>query len=571
MSGNEREPSMPETHLEWAKFYLGRGWSIIPIKPGTKVSKGLWKKYQTARMTEVDAAAIWGVPNPPDIALVMGESSGGLVCPLEVDHRQTADSLATRLQGRTLLQRSQHGGLHVFVQCDKEVKTRKHWDDLPVHVDFRGWRTFVLAQPSQGYQWVNLGDQTPASLTDPVAWASGELKAMGLEPGDNKPVPLYEAADTEIKSKRNMVLTSIAGNMLRANIRPEWVRDAVRGINATSCKPPLKETELRATLDSLGRRMVPDPIAVDNIYKAWGGESVDTEEPPVRFLVADFLPAEMISFLYGSRATGKSYVAMLLAICIAEGLPFLDLVTEQASVMWLDWELEPAMWKRRIRRLSRGLDLETTPRQLLYMRPEIPLKQAAEFIRQDIHSSGVQLGIIDSLGMALAGYDMEKSGDVVNALLLLRSFGIPFLLIDHTSRVYQGESEARKGIFGSIYKENIARTIWQSLKVGRGGEDYFDMSLSSRKNSFDIAPEPIQVHIQMGEQVVTVLRSKSNQTDFLEVLKNHGGESTARAVAGAMGCHERTVHRIADALAKLGTILVDDSAQQKRFMLPQED
>jgi hypothetical protein len=523
-------------------------------------------------MTEAEAETIWTSKNPPDIGLVMGPVSGGLICPLEVDDIPTANNLASRLGDRTLLQRSAHGGLHVFVRSLGVIPTRKHWDGLPVHIDFRGERSLVVVHPSQGYEWLNVGERHPAQLEDPVAWASGELKSLGLEPGDSTPAPLYETTTTEIpESRRNQVLASIAGAMLRANIRPDWVKDALRGINAGSCQPPIDESEFLETVAGLPDRMVPDPVTRDNIYRAWGGMALDMPEELVRYMVADVLPAEMISFLYGSRATGKSYIAMLIAICVAEGLPFLDLPVEQGTVMWLDWELEPPMWTRRIRRLSRGLGLETTPRQLLYLRPEIPLKRAAEIIRQDIYASGVQLGIIDSLGMALAGYDMEKAGDVVDALLLLRGFGIPWLLIDHTSRVYQGESEARKGIFGSIYKENMGRSIWQSLKAGKGGDNWFDMSLHCRKNSFDHEPEPIQVHILMEDQVVTIKRTSNAIADFLEVLKNHGGDSTAKAMAGAMGVHERTVHRQAEALMKLGTIQVDDSGKTKRFILPLED
>jgi hypothetical protein len=66
--------------LDHALRYHNLGWSVIPIKPGTKKPYGRWKRFQTER-ANIDQIETW-FRNGQDIgiAVVLGSVSGGLVC-----------------------------------------------------------------------------------------------------------------------------------------------------------------------------------------------------------------------------------------------------------------------------------------------------------------------------------------------------------------------------------------------------------------------------------------------------------------------------------------------------------
>lgn len=69
------------TPLEIVLSYHRRGWSLIPIEPGTKKPAcGEWKPYQTNRATESQLRQWFGKARDTAVAVILGEVSGGLVC-----------------------------------------------------------------------------------------------------------------------------------------------------------------------------------------------------------------------------------------------------------------------------------------------------------------------------------------------------------------------------------------------------------------------------------------------------------------------------------------------------------
>jgi hypothetical protein len=66
--------------LTQALEYHRRGWSIIPIQPGTKVAAGSWKGYQERQAAEAQLRVWFGNGQAYGLAVLFGEASGGLVC-----------------------------------------------------------------------------------------------------------------------------------------------------------------------------------------------------------------------------------------------------------------------------------------------------------------------------------------------------------------------------------------------------------------------------------------------------------------------------------------------------------
>ena len=77
-----RELQSNGNRLNCALGYLRRGWSIIPIGPGTKKPPGCikWKRHQHDPPDEGQVRKWFGAETENGIAVILGEVSGGLVC-----------------------------------------------------------------------------------------------------------------------------------------------------------------------------------------------------------------------------------------------------------------------------------------------------------------------------------------------------------------------------------------------------------------------------------------------------------------------------------------------------------
>jgi hypothetical protein len=69
-----------KTLLGWASYYHKLGWCIIPIPYGRKTPEMKWKVYQNERPSKSLLAEWFRNTNQRNIAVVLGQVSGGLAC-----------------------------------------------------------------------------------------------------------------------------------------------------------------------------------------------------------------------------------------------------------------------------------------------------------------------------------------------------------------------------------------------------------------------------------------------------------------------------------------------------------
>jgi hypothetical protein len=132
---------------------------------------------------------------------------------------------------------------------------------------------------------------------------------------------------------------------------------------------------------------------------------------------------------------------------------------ENCSVLYVDFELDAEEQARRVHQLCRGQGLEVPPDGLLYMSAlGRTAKEAFATALEACKEHGVGLMVVDSLGPALQG-NAEAARDVIGffqkSIEPLRAEGIAALIIDHQSRLQQGQSYQSKGAFGSIFKTSL--------------------------------------------------------------------------------------------------------------------
>jgi hypothetical protein len=165
--------------------------------------------------------------------------------------------------------------------------------------------------------------------------------------------------------------------------------------------------------------------------------------PPLTFLVDGLLPAGGSVCLYGAPGTGKSFVALHAALCVATGRPFFGRAVQRAPVLYAAAEGvaglpgRVASWKRYHGVDNRaGVRFITEPVNLLDDRSVARLLALAAMDKPGFV-------VIDTLARSLPGGD-ENSADIMGRAVgavarIQRETGASVLLVHHTGKA--GEVE----------------------------------------------------------------------------------------------------------------------------------
>jgi hypothetical protein len=224
------------TKLEYAKYYLSLGFSVIPLV-GKKPAIA-WKEYQDRHPTTEELER-WFSDDKHNIGIVTGKISGIVV--VDLDSKQ-AIVFATKNHFPTTPAVQTGKGLHLYFKYRENTRNFQKRDDLK-DIDLRGDGGYVVAPPSihetgKEYTWV-------VPLTKPLA----ELPEIILKPpkANGKLAELYKGVK---QGERNVSLTRLVGS---------WVSD---GLSYEEClqnallwneknDPPLAQKEVETVVKSI--------------------------------------------------------------------------------------------------------------------------------------------------------------------------------------------------------------------------------------------------------------------------------------------------------------------------------
>jgi len=230
---------------------------------------------------------------------------------------------------------------------------------------------------------------------------------------------------------------------------------------------------------------------------------------PVGYLLEKVVPLGYVTNLHGAGGFGKSVLAMLIALSVSGyqkeclGLA----VRKCGEVLYLDSELDERGQHPRVREICKGLGI-SVPEGLHYL-SALGLDTATAFERtlRACKKLGTTLVVIDSWGPLMDG-NMESAQDIIkfynNYLKPLVDLGVTVLVVDHQSRTQDGQNYQKKGAFGSVYKENLARSVLQIERVEEDREaGTLRVRARHRKSNFGPRLEPFDVTITFGDGTIT--------------------------------------------------------------------
>ena len=223
-----------------------------------------------------------------------------------------------------------------------------------------------------------------------------------------------------------------------------------------------------------------------------------------KWLIKPLINLNHPTIVYGPGSTGKSWFAQYIAVLADEGLSHGGFEVEPCvgRVLYLDWETAQLEIGSRITMIREGLGLEGRSR-IKYRPMTQGLANDIERIRELVDQNDFQLLIVDSVASACAGE--PESADVVgkmfNALRgIANDYNVSSLLIDHTNK--EGH------LFGSVYKYNYGRQVFEAKKEQQANEPNLTLVLHHKKANNSMSIRPMGFSLEFTEDTI-----KINQRD----------------------------------------------------------
>jgi hypothetical protein len=189
-------------------------------------------------------------------------------------------------------------------------------------------------------------------------------------------------------------------------------------------------------------------------------------------------------------------------------------------VLYLDWETDAHEVNERIGRVARGLGVD--PPTILYRQCVRSMDHMAEDLSSVVSDNRIKLVIVDSVGMA-SGTSHEGSSAEESAIKLftaLRLLDTTVLCIDHVTGEDAGSQKAVHKAYGSIYKMNLARSVWElkGTLAEEGQESH--LALFHRKVNSGRLQNAVGLSVVHGASSVTFEREEVSDEELVQGLTN---------------------------------------------------
>jgi len=273
----------------------------------------------------------------------------------------------------------------------------------------------------------------------------------------------------------------------------------------------------------------------------------EVEDTEAEYLFAPFIEQESLGIFFGDGGSGKSYLALYLALILGCGGNFLDFNSAGGYRTWyLDYERNKKVFDKRLKRLRSplGISHEETRKYLAYKKmANAPIHTQIKNIKETVKREGFNFLVIDS-ALGAAGGKPEDADNAKNLCQALKSLTIPSLLIAHINRA--GDQYKP---FGSGYWHNEATNTWNIQSKTEEEVGISHIGIFHRKHNTDTKMLPIGAKMEFKDGVTLITREKP--VDFvdqlpvkiqiLELLKN--GPQTAKELHEIIGGSKDAIYQ----------------------------
>jgi hypothetical protein len=273
------------------------------------------------------------------------------------------------------------------------------------------------------------------------------------------------------------------------------------------------------------------------------------------FLIDTLLVDGQHNVIFADGSSGKTFIVMLMAVCVAGGLPCLGYKVKQGPVLFIDYENNEQTFRYRMDRVISGLRESgiQVPNDLpiSYWRSRgIPLPEQADAIRRKCEKDGIRMLAVDSAAAACGG-------EPENANIALRYFtagldkvgdGVTTVTIAH---VPKGGDTSQP--FGSAFWKNQPRRTWYVERDQRTDSDEIAIVLHCKKVNDGPLPGAIALAIRFGAAggPVTFKREEPRVTSFTSstelasmIWRCLNKPRTVKDIAELMSAQSETIRKV---------------------------
>lgn len=203
---------------------------------------------------------------------------------------------------------------------------------------------------------------------------------------------------------------------------------------------------LMEQMDSKGTRTRLTPVT-----------GADVAQP---MLFRGFVPANTVSGVLAHGGTGKSMLSLILSLAVASGQrigPFEPLIT--GPVLYLDWENDARVHRRRLTRLCNGLGMPF-PDNIIHYAARGKLTSAESDIVEMAYEEGAVFSVLDSIGFA-AGGNLNDSETSTQAVNVLKHIPGTKLMVAHVSKIDSTAPGEAKTPIGSTFFWNGPQAVYE--------------------------------------------------------------------------------------------------------------
>lgn len=284
---------------------------------------------------------------------------------------------------------------------------------------------------------------------------------------------------------------------------------------------------------------------------SYAGDELLLEAPPeLKYLIDGFLPVGIVGTIAAPGGTGKSYLLLILGICLSAGIPFMGREVQQCSVLCLDAEDDRDEKHRRIHAVVReygkvigqdikpeqcgnyhSVDLVGELFQVIHTKDR-QITQNDKAIQQIVEKAksidNLGLIVLDPLSRFREGdeNDANAATKLVQALEVIRkATGVTVLVSHHSRKDSKGdhEDEIRGSsalISGMRWGATLAAIPEDRLGGFAGNEDWLRSLVRLRSVKSNYCPKGIDVWMERGAGGALVLTNAPvSKTDAKNAAK----------------------------------------------------
>ena len=461
-AGSDAAVASGTSPLDIALAHSARGREVFPFKLARKRGSERWDKQPLVRWTQVattDEAQIrrWSAKWP--------QAQFGWRLPVgtvvaDVDDQEAFEATEAIL-APTAGQATPSGGYHRLYSGLDARQTVKVVPGLDTRVGGKGWVGLYNVDSFAGDvapapDWLlDIGAQAAqvASTHEPITTRHQITRLMGKWRRDGMG---EKGILAELRDRLESGLIA-ASDPSRPWLDSDLVVLAKEAAKWTPA-PPVPDAPLEVHIRE-------ETVPAHELASAWLIDVDETEPAP---LLLSRLDAESSTTLFGDGGVGKGvYAAWMIAR--------LTRLTPAWAVLVLDYEHNGRFeWRPRVAAFKGDLS------RVRIFQPDKPIWAETKHIEEEIAvirdafpDAPIYL-VVDSIGYACIGQEIEKSATAINYKSALDKIGLPSLSLAHTTK----ENADPKYPFGSVYWSNNTRST-----IGIAGRGLDARSVKNRKTN----------------------------------------------------------------------------------------